>query len=762
MSELSAPVRTNRRQMQEKEADAEKTVTESSGKKALNRPAFRTGLWALLACIAIITFAVYLPSLGNGFVNWDDDVYVYDNPHLRLEGTAFFKWAFSSFYASNWHPLTWISHKLDYILWGLTPAGHHGSSIVLHSLNTGLAGLLVFLLVYHVNIKGNKISLKENYAYQKAVIAGSVTALLFGIHPIHVESVTWIAERKDVLCAFFVFLSVIMYIHSVTREDQTKKMYYPASLLFFAFALLSKPMAVTLPVILLLLDIYPLRRLSLPISGAYKQVLAEKVPFVILSLISAVLTFMAQHAGEAIKSFEAYPLVTRLLVAAKGLFFYLIKMIVPAGLSHIYIYPHKASLFSFQFGLPILFLLLISVLSFFAWRKGKKVFLTVWLFYVIMLLPVIGIIQIGGQPAADRYAYMPSIGPFLLVGLAVAWGAGKVRWNLRTVKQKNSLFFVPLILVFLVLGGLAVKQQAIWKNGVALWTSCIQKFPEYIDGYINRANAFIGMRDYKNALRDLDTAISLRPDSPKAYLNRGTLYKQTGDYTSALSDLTESIKLKPSAGAYNNRALVFEMMQDYQAALRDFGKAVELEPDKAGTYINRCTLYGSLGAFKQALRDCSIAIEKDPYSALAYATRGLAYSGIAEYSNALKDFDKSLLLAPGSPMAYFNRGQVYLKRGDFEKALGDFNKAVTLDKEFADQYMRIGILYGEKENFQHAVTVFSNVIALDPENSVAYYNRGNALYRWGKEQEALDDFRKAARLGDKKIQEILKSKGIDW
>lgn len=748
--------------MQEKQAAAEKTVTESSGKKPVNRPAFKIGLWALLACIAIITCAVYLPSFDNGFVNWDDDEYVYDNPHLRLQGTAFFKWAFSSFYASNWHPLTWVSHKVDYALWGLSPAGHHVSSIVLHSVNTFLVGLLVFLLVYHVNINGNKTSLKENYMYQRAVIAGSVAALLFGIHPIHVESVAWIAERKDVLCAFFVFLSVIMYVHYVTRQDQTKRMYYLASFLFFAFALLSKPMAVTFPVILLLLDTYPFRRLSLPISKAYKRVLTEKVPFFTLSLISTILTFMAQHAGEAIKSFDAYPLATRLLVAAKGLFFYLIKMVAPAGLSHIYLYPTEASLFSFQFAAPIVFLLLISVLCFFAWKKGKKVFLGAWLFYVITLLPVIGIIQIGGQPAADRYAYIPSIGPFLLVGLAVAWLASKVGWNPRNVVQANSLFIAPLVLIFLVLGGLTVKQQAIWKDGVTLWTSCIQKFPDHIDGYINRSNAFIGMKDYKNGLRDLDKAIALRPDYHKAYLNRGTLYKQIGDYKSAMTDLTKSIELEPSAGAYNNRALVFEMTKDYQAAFKDFGKALALEPDKASTYINRCTLHGSLSAFQQALKDCSTAIEKDPYSALAYATRGLAYSGIGDYTNALKDFDKSLVLAPSNPMAYFNRGQVYLKGGDFERALGDFNKAVTLDKQYVDQYIRVGILYGEKENFQHAVTVFSNVIALDPDNSVAYYNRGNALYRWGKEKEALNDFRKAARLGDKKIQEILKSKGIDW
>jgi len=748
--------------MQKKQTGAEKTVTERSGEKPVRHTAFTIGLWVLFACIAIITFAVYLPSLDNGFVNWDDDVYVYGNPHLRLQGAAFLKWAFSSFHASNWHPLTWVSHKVDYALWGLSTQWHHLNSILLHSANTMLVGLLVFLLVYHVNISRNNPSPAENNAYQKAVIAGSVAAMLFGVHPIHVESVTWIAERKDVLCAFFVLLSVIMYIQYVTSRNRTKKMYYLASLLFFAFALLSKPMAVTLPVILLLLDVYPFRRLSLPTSKTYVPAIPEKLPFFILSSISTVLTFMAQHAGEAIKSFESYPLATRLLVAAKGLYFYLIKLVVPSELSHVYIYPKDASLFSLQFIIPIMFFFLISAFCIFMWQRGKKVFLTVWLFYVITLLPVIGIVQIGGQPAADRYAYIPSIGPFLLFGLAVAWIASKVHWDLRNAMNVNSLFIVPLVLVFFILGGLTVKQQGIWKNGVILWTSFIQKHPDDVDGYINRSNAYIEMKDYKNALKDLDNAIAVRPDYPKAYLNRGTLYKQVGDYASAMTDLTKSIELEPSAGAYNNRALVFELMQNYEAAFKDFGKAIDLEPDKASTYINRCTLHGSLAAFQQALKDCSTAIEKEPYSALAYTTRGLAYSGVGDYTNALKDFDKSLVLAPGSPMTYFNRGQVYLKRGDFERALEDFNRAVSLDKQYADQYIRIGIHFGEKENYQHAVAVFSNVIALVPDNSVAYYNRGNALYRWGKEKEALNDFRKAARLGDKKIQEILKSKGIDW
>src|SRR5208283_3314559 len=323
-----------------------KTSAAAGSMQVAAAPVYRTprSKYFVAGFVSLLTFLVYLACLNNEFVMWDDNQYVYENPHLHPLNPAFFKWAFSDFYAANWHPLTWVSHALDYAVWGLNPLGHHLTSNILHAVNTFIVVILVAKLLeaWHPSRQQNP---SPHLSHEGSYIVIALTGLLFGLHPLHVESVAWVSERKDLLCATFFLLSTLAYTKYVSSGGGLRnKQYYILVLFLFALALLSKPMAVSLPAVLLILDWHPFNRIS-----SMKSLLSaflEKLPLIALSLVSSVLTVLAQKAGEAIQTFEIIPLASRVLVASQSLLSYLWKMVLPMNLIPYYPYPQHISLFS--------------------------------------------------------------------------------------------------------------------------------------------------------------------------------------------------------------------------------------------------------------------------------------------------------------------------------------------------------------------------------------------------------------------------------
>jgi protein O-mannosyl-transferase len=307
--------------------------------------------------VSVITLIVYLPALNNEFVNWDDRVYIYENDHIRTLDLRFFKWAFFDFHAFNWHPLTWISHAVDYALWGLNPHGHHLFSIVLHGLNSLLVVVIAMRLLEFSGSSGGSSSAERFLSENSRLSAAIITGLMFGLHPVHVESVAWVSERKDMLCAFFFLLSLISYARYVrskgydTFRQVVLNKYYLGSLIFFLLALMSKPMAVTLPAVLLILDWHPFGRFQA--SEKLRTILLEKLPYVVLSLLSAIITVMAQ--GTAVTQLSKISLFARILIACHSLLSYLWKMFWPESLIPLYHYPRGATIVSYEYLLPPLF-----------------------------------------------------------------------------------------------------------------------------------------------------------------------------------------------------------------------------------------------------------------------------------------------------------------------------------------------------------------------------------------------------------------------
>jgi Tfp pilus assembly protein PilF len=536
------------------------------------------------ASVSLITFIVYLSSLDSDFVEWDDPVYVLDNVHIRSLDHAFFKWAFLDFHASNWHPLTWASHALDYAIWGLDPLGHHLTNVILHSINVFAVVVLAARVLrgYQKRMPAHRASpvLDE----RRTLIASGVTGLLFGLHPIHVESVAWVAERKDLLCALFFLLSMTAYVKFRLRADAATAQNDPASrrikgqyllsLGLFTLALLSKSMAVTLPVCLLLLDWHVFRRITS--RRTFRDAFVEKLPFFALSLASSVLTIAAQGGGGSIAPIEYAPLSTRVLVAAKALMAYLGKMTVPLHLSPFYPYPQDVSLSSFEYLSPIVLVAGITMTSM-AVAKRQGVFVSVWFYYVVTLLPVLGIIQVGNQFMADRYSYLPSLGPFLLMGLMAAWISKNVdaleRWKL-------PVRIVCIAVAFSVLISLAyatVRQVGVWKNSIELWGHVIKNEPVR---------------------------------APLAYYNRGVVYAKTGQFDRAIDDFTKTIILDPSDYlAYYNLGVLYGSAGSYDKAIDYFNITIGINERYDAAYVQRGIYYARTGKRERALADYQMACD---------------------------------------------------------------------------------------------------------------------------------------------------------
>jgi len=532
-------------------------VGEDSRQKTALPPVSRQPLWQerFIALIpALVAVVLFLPALGNGFVNWDDPAYVYENLHIRhLE----LRWIFTGIVASNYHPLTLLSHTIDYALFGPDPMGHHLTSLILHGLNSAL----VFILAKRLLTKG---------LGQGNTLGALIAALLFAVHPLHVESVVWVSERKDVLSAFFFFLSILLYIR---YTEKGRMGLYCLTLLAFILALLSKPMAVTLPVVLFILDYYPLDRLQ---KG--RVILMEKIPFFALSIASAIVTLWAQSTGGAVTRMVSYPLSIRILVAVRGYLFYSYKLLFPVGLAPYYPLPMGLGPSNSFFIVALIFLTGVTLFCLFLAMRGKRALLAVWLYYLVTLAPVIGIVQVGSQAAADRYSYLPTVGCIMLAGALLS----------LLYKRSGGSKGIALIITLSVLLFLSVQTTRaipVWHDSVSLWSHEINFLETHNKrdrlaatiAHYNRAKAFESISLLPEAIADYTSVIAINPGYLDAYINRGVIYGRLGRFEEALPDFDRAVELDPaSASARYNRGLVYKNLGQMDKAREDFQAAMSL------------------------------------------------------------------------------------------------------------------------------------------------------------------------------------------
>ena len=580
--------------------------------------------WQQVAAAALvlvaITLAVYWQTLGHEFISdYDDGAYVTDNEHvlagLTRDSVA---WAFAAMHSGNWHPLTWLSHMLDVQVYGLKPMGHHLTNLLFHLANV----LLLFWVLMRMT---------------GAVWKSAFVAALFAVHPLHVESVAWVAERKDVLSTFLWLLTTLAYAAYAQRAQWWR---YVLVVVLFALGLMAKPMLVTLPITLLLLDYWPLSRFGK--LGAAKLVL-EKAPMLVLCAASSVVTLMAQRQGGAVETLERLPFGYRAENAVVSYAAYLVKMIWPRNLSVFYPHPTTRGLPAWEVVGSAALLVLISVLVIRGARR-RPYLATGWLWYLLTLVPVIGLVQVGGQSMADRYTYVPLIGVLVMI----AWGfpdlISAVARSSRTRAGGPAAAAAPLTATTLAVVAFAVI--------IAL-------------SYV--AHTQVGQ--WRDSLTLFTHAIDVTSHNYVAYLRVGTLLKKQGDLDQAEDYLAEAVRLTPdNASAQINYGNVLLAKARFAEAAQHYRKALSLDPRDAKAHNNLGAALSRLNKLDEAEQHIRQAIHLDPEYADAYGNLGAVRYFQGRTDEALRNWLRAVRLKPDYADGHANLAVVYLNRGDYAEA----------------------------------------------------------------------------------------------
>jgi tetratricopeptide (TPR) repeat protein len=573
-----------------------------------------------LVLVSVVSFLCLFPMLNNGFTNWDDEFYVQNNPLLKGPD-----WAriFTKPVNDNYHPLTILSLALNFQLSELSPFSYLMLNLLLHLVNT----MLVFYFIWLISGKREWIAM--------------FTAVLFGIHPMHVESVAWVSERKDVLYTLFFLLSLITYWKYLQTRKSSKLW---GCFLFFALSLLSKPAAIILPFVLLLLDYWKGRPYN-------KKLIVEKIPFFLLSIVFAIVTLQVQ-SKQAIVGTEVFPVWERFFFACYGIMIYLIRFFIPYPLSAFQPFPPAGNDPGWQITISPVIVIGLIVFTWFQ-RKNKLIVFSI-LFYIINLLLVLQLVSIGNAIVAERYTYVPYIGLAFLVG---TW-----------LNNYANKFFKPLLWIapsvaILAFGIISFQRTKIWNNSLSLWNDVIDHFPNAAVARTNRANYF-----YKLAI---DSAHASEASS---------LYQK------ALEDCNVALKTEPRhRPGYEIRGLIFQNLHRYREALADGEALIRLAPGKKEGYSISSTANMYLNRPDEALADLNICIKIKPDDDISFSNRGAILYSQKKYQEAKEDFSKAILISPKGNY-YLNRSFCYFELGDFASAKADaqmaLQKGMAIDSSY--------------------------------------------------------------------------------
>jgi len=664
--------------------------------------------------IAVIVWIAFGQALRHGFIDYDDHRYVDQNPivtnGLTLGGI---QWAFTHVHATNWHPLTTISHMLDCQLYGLQPWGHHLTSILLQAA----AAVLLFLALR--KLTGDPWP-------------SLFVAAIFDVHPLHVESVAWVSERKDVLSGVF-FMLVLWAYARYARSNGRSLFRYLIVVVLFAFGLMCKPTLVTLPFVLLLLDYWPLGRVRPSSSRGHgitaspwqrrntlSWLVIEKVPLFVLSAASCVATLLAQKQALGI-SIKA-PLEERVGNALISYVVYVGQMIWPARLAVLYPYP-EGNLKVSHVILALLLLVMISV-AFFLWRKKYPFLLIGWLWYLGMLVPMIGIIQVGSQVRADRYTYLPQIGLYLLV----AWSAAELfhRW-----RRSREILAITAALIIIALTTRSYLQTSYWRDTETLWKHAIANTSNNYIAHTNLAQTLSQSGRFAEAIAECEKALKIKPDFAAAHNNLGSALqentrsgddarRQGGAVDEAIEHYRKALQIKPDfTQARSNLGNALLQKGQMDEAIAQFQKALEMEPNDAEAEFSLGKAFLQKGEINKAIVHYQKAVEISPDYAEARYSLGNAFVAEGKYSDAIANYEAALRIRPDYFDAHHNMGCVLATIGKTDKALEQFNEALRLNGNAAEDHCILGSLLARMGHRQEAVAHLAEPLRLKPDYEYA-------------------------------------------
>jgi tetratricopeptide (TPR) repeat protein len=625
--------------------------------KARSKPAsvsWLPDLWVALALL-VVTFGVYSQVRHFQFINYDDPEYVVANSHVRAGLTgAGIAWAFTSYDAANWFPLTWITHMLDVQLFGLDSGWHHLTNVVLHCA----AALLLFAALKRMT---------------GARWPAAFVAFVFALHPLHVESVAWVAERKDVLSAFFWCLTLWCYARYVERPSARR--YLPV-VLTFGLGLMAKPMIVTLPFVLLLLDYWPLRRELRP------NLLIEKLPLFALAFAVSLVTYLAQHGGGAVAAVSGIPLDARLANAVVAYVTYLCDFFWPAGLS--VFYPYAPALPGWQVAGSAAVLAGISYLAVRYWRT--RPWLAVgWFWYLGTLVPVIGLVQVGAQSHADRYTYLPMIG----VSILLAWGAADlVAWR-RVSRALACALSVACV-------ALTWVQVQYWANSETLFPHTLRNTTGNYVIHNNLANYYLEQHRNEEARDQATDALAIRPYYVDARVNLGTALQRLGNPVAAEAEYRRALEIQPAnVAALSGLGASLAVEQRPGEALAALQAAVQHAPDCADCHYNLGKVLSMMGRNDEAATELATALRYRPDNADAHLALGIVLAAQGKLDQAVTEFAADVRLRPTDANSQYNLAIALARLGRLPEAIEHFREAVRLKPDFDAARKNLAIAEGQ-------------------------------------------------------------------
>ena len=714
----------------------------------------------VLAGIIVLTIIIYAKSIHAGLLyGWDDNVYVSNNHDITDLSFHGLKHLFSGFYVNCYLPLTMLTYALEYKFFGLNPAVYHIDNILLHLLNT----ILVFFFV-----KSLFSSLSTPYSMLPTAF---FCTLLFAVHPMHVESVAWVSERKDLLYTFFFLASLIFYLKHIKKETQdtsikTQKNQHSTfcflSLLMFLFSLLSKSMAVTLPVVLLLIDYLKARlKFNTIYSILTTRYLLEKLPFFILALIFGVIAVISQRVYDP-SNFNEYVLnktfIDTFFMFTYSIAFYIVNLVAPFNLSPIHPFPIKFDGFlPLEYYLSSLFIggllyLFLRIIKRTTNNELQRTLIFGILFFMITISVVL-IVPVGYALVAERYTYVPYLGFFFIIGSFADSKIARLKGseiNLQIFKSFNLLIVLAFCVMFSVL---TFSRVDIWKDGITLFTDVIEKHPDVSIAYNTRGCAKNNTGDFKGALEDFNKAIALVPGYATAYNNRGWAKTNTNDLNGAMEDFNKAIALNPDyETAFCNRGGLKEKFNDFNGAVEDLNKAISMSLDDAIAYSNRGWAKTMMHDYTGAIDDFNKAIALSPGLAMAYSNRGLAKANSGDFKSAMDDYDKAIILNPSLVIAYVYRGSLKGNMNDFAGALKDFDKAISFNASDAMGYYYRGLTKSNLQDLSGAMQDLNKAIILNPNYAMAFFVRGNVSFSLNDRSSACNDWNAALKFGWKGAQ----------
>ena len=673
--------------------------------------------WAVPLSVALLTFAVFLPALKGGFVNWDDFQNLVENQKYRGLGWEQLKWMFTTFLGGPYQPLSWVTYGLDYHIWGMDPLGYHLTNIILHSVNAAVFCLLCIKLLGAAEVPLNKVRRSDLY------LSAAFAALFFAIHPLRVESVAWATERRDLLSGLFYLLTILWYMSS--RSAGWKKIscwrrhILPSA--GFLLSLLSKGMGISLPIVLIVLDIYPLRRLPanprLWFSLGSRNIWLEKIPFILLAAVFGAIGYAGQTAASAVISYQQYSLAAHSAEALYGVVFYIWKTIIPLDLSPIYRLPggfgliSRLSLFA---GVVIAVITATAVVMRRRWPAGPAI----WGYYLIVLSPILAIIR----TIADRYTYLPCL------GFAVLAGAG-----LHTCRQASGRLLENICsaLACLIISGLVCltwRQEKIWHDSETLWTHALASNQELDLAHYNLAYYLAEHGRFDEAVKHYREAVRIDPGYAQAQVNLGAALAAQGKLEEAAGYWLQALRIDPNfTEARNGLGAALAAQGRLDEAIQQWLEALKIDPGFAPAHNNIGAVLDRQGKFEEAMQHYRAALKINPDYGKARYNLGLDLAEHGDPGQAAEYFREALRMDPDSASIHHSLGNALHRQGQLGQAALQYLEALRINPDYAEAHNDLGAALSAQGKQGEAVKQWREALKIDPNCAQARQNLRRSL-----------------------------------